>query len=201
MSKEQWDARYQALEYMYGKEPNEFLRAELPLLPTGTILFPAEGEGRNAVFAASLGWETDAFDQSETGREKAMSLAREKGVHINYWLSNIEDWPESGKPYDCIALIYMHLPPETRSLAHQMAIRSLKPGGILIFEAFSKSQMPRTSGGPKNIDLLYNLEDLQADFNGMEFITFAGQQTILDEGPLHQGLADIIRIVARKPLQ
>lgn len=199
MSREQWDTRYQEREYVYGTEPNQFLRSELAILPSGKILFPAEGEGRNAVFAASRGWDADAFDQSIKGRDKALKLAAEKGVSINYWISSIEEWLSSVETYDCIALIFMHLPPDIRSLAHQKACTSLKPGGIIILEGFTKEQMPRTSGGPKNLDLLFDADVLRADFNGLEFLTFARQQTILDEGPLHQGLADVIRIVAKKP--
>lgn len=199
MSREQWDARYQEREYIYGTEPNEFLRSELSLLSSGKILFPAEGEGRNVVFAATRGWDADAFDQSIKGRDKALKLAAEKGVSINYWISSIEDWQNSNETYDCIALIFVHLPPDIRSLAHQKACASLKPGGIIILEGFTKEQMPRTSGGPKNLDLLFDPDDLRADFNGLEFLTFARQQTTLDEGPLHQGLADVIRLVAKKP--
>jgi len=82
MSKEQWDSRYSEAEYVYGVEPNHYLRNFLEGRPPGKILFPAEGEGRNAVYAALLGWEVEAFDQSEKGREKALRLASRKNVQI-----------------------------------------------------------------------------------------------------------------------
>jgi hypothetical protein len=73
--KEQWNERYSASEYIYGTGPNTWLVEKLAGLQPGKILFPAEGEGRNAVHAARLGWNVAAFDQSEAGRKKALKLA------------------------------------------------------------------------------------------------------------------------------
>jgi hypothetical protein len=50
-------------------------------LPIGSILFPAEGEGRNAVFAAKLGWAVSAFDISNEGKNKGIKLAKKKTNH------------------------------------------------------------------------------------------------------------------------
>jgi 2-polyprenyl-3-methyl-5-hydroxy-6-metoxy-1,4-benzoquinol methylase len=198
MSKEQWNSRYIADEYIYGINPNTYLKEYLDGKPAGRILFPAEGEGRNSVYAASLGWEVDAFDQSEAGREKALKLASEKGVSINYRVSSLEDWSSNGIQYDCIALIFVHLPPDIRTGIHHKLISMLKPGGILLLEAFTKKQLPRTSGGPKNLELLFDAQELKLDFSDIEMISFDETQVILDEGPLHQGLADVVRVIARK---
>jgi 2-polyprenyl-3-methyl-5-hydroxy-6-metoxy-1,4-benzoquinol methylase len=198
MSKELWDSRYSEKAYIYGTEPNQYLKQVLENLSPGEILFPAEGEGRNAVYAASLGWEVDAFDQSEAGREKAIRLAKTKGVSINYAISSLEDWQPSGKSYDCIALIYVHLTPDARVLIHQKLIQALKPGGCIILEAFTKKQVARTSGGPKNLELLFDATEIKEDFKELEEVEFAETQTLLDEGPLHQGLADVVRFIARK---
>ena len=107
MSQQQWDSRYSAEEYIYGIEPNEYLRHFLDSRKPGRILFPAEGEGRNAVYAASLGWQVDAFDQSETGRQKALKLAAMKGVSINYGLISLEDWQPDSNIYDAVALVLL----------------------------------------------------------------------------------------------
>jgi hypothetical protein len=198
MSKEQWDSRYIAEEYIYGINPNSYLKEFLDGKPAGRILFPAEGEGRNSVYAASLGWQVDAFDQSVAGRDKAVRLASEKGVSINYQLSSLEEWSSNGIQYDCIALIFVHLPPDLRTEIHQKMISVLKPGGILLLEAFTKNQLPRTSGGPKNLELLFDALELKRDFSELEIIEFKETQVILNEGPLHQGLADVVRVQARR---
>jgi 2-polyprenyl-3-methyl-5-hydroxy-6-metoxy-1,4-benzoquinol methylase len=196
----QWDERYARQEYIYGTEPNKFLKEQLSLLKPGRILFPAEGEGRNAVFAASLGWETDAFDQSFEGQKKALKLATHKGVSINYYIQSLNDWNPEPDQYDCIALIFVHLPDGLRQQVHKAVVRALKPGGTLLLEAFTLNQLPRTSGGPKTAELLFLEEQVTSDFKDLIFAEFAETQTTLDEGPLHQGVADVIQLTAFKPL-
>ena len=195
----QWDERYARQEYIYGTEPNKFLKEQLFLLKPGRILFPAEGEGRNAVFAASLGWETDAFDQSVEGQKKALKLATHKGVTINYYIQSLNDWNPEPDQYDCIALIFVHLPDGLRQQVHNAVVRALKPGGILLLEAFTLNQLPRTSGGPKTAELLFLEEQITSDFKDLKFTTFAETQSMLNEGPLHQGLADVFQLTAIKP--
>jgi 2-polyprenyl-3-methyl-5-hydroxy-6-metoxy-1,4-benzoquinol methylase len=196
----QWDERYARQEYIYGTEPNKFLKEQLSLLKPGRILFPAEGEGRNAVFAASLGWETDAFDQSVEGQKKALKLATHKGVTINYFIQSLNDWNPEPDQYDCIALIFVHLPDGLRQQVHNAVVKALKPGGTLLLEAFTLNQLPRTSGGPKTAELLFLEEQITSDFKNLIFAEFAETQTTLEEGPLHQGVADVIQLTAFKPL-
>ena len=200
MSLQQWDLRYSAEEYIYGTEPNNYLKETVLKLSPGRILFPAEGEGRNAVFAAASGWQVDAFDQSEAGRQKALKLADKKSVKINYEISTIEDWQAGEVLYDCIVLIFVHLPPEMRIKFHAKMIAALKPGGVIIFEAFSKKQLTRESGGPKDPDLLYDANDIRQDFASMNITDFAGTRVNLEEGRLHKGLAEVVRLTAIKHL-
>jgi 2-polyprenyl-3-methyl-5-hydroxy-6-metoxy-1,4-benzoquinol methylase len=198
MSKQQWDSRYSADEYIYGTRPNAYLEQSLLKLSPGSILFPGEGEGRNSVFAATLGWQADAFDQSEAGKQKALKLADLKSVKINYNINSIEDWQPGEKLYDCIALIFIHMPPALRAAFHAKMIAALKPGGVIVLEAFSKKQLPRGSGGPKDPDMLYDADDIRQDFASMNIKYFAETLTDLDEGPLHSGLAEVVRMTAIK---
>ena len=78
MNEQFWNERYAQKEYVYGKAPNAFFKSVIDQLKPGRLLVPGAGEGRDAVYAATLGWQVDAFDSSETGREKALSLAQEK---------------------------------------------------------------------------------------------------------------------------
>jgi len=197
----QWDERYARQEYVYGTEPNKFLKEQLAKLKPGNILFPAEGEGRNAVFAASRGWQTVAFDQSLAGQKKAFRLAKEKGVSIDYTIQLLDEWNPEPDQYDCIALIFVHLPDGLRQQVHNAVIKALKPGGVLILQAFTINQLPRTSGGPKNAELLFTIKQIDSDFKALTFIKLCETQTLLAEGPLHQGLADVIQLIALKPAQ
>ena len=198
MSKQQWDLRYSDDEYVYGTHPNEYLVNCLRNLKPGIILFPAEGEGRNAVFAATLGWQVDAFDQSDAGRKKALKLAASQNVRIDYQPASLEEWQPGNKSYDCICLIFVHLPPEFREAVHLKMISALKPGGLIILEAFAKKQLSQTSGGPKDPEMLYCEAALKQDFASMEIIELAEKQVILNEGSLHKGVAEVVRLFARK---
>jgi 2-polyprenyl-3-methyl-5-hydroxy-6-metoxy-1,4-benzoquinol methylase len=194
----QWNERYARQEYIYGIEPNSFLREKLATLKPGKILFPAEGEGRNAVYAATLGWQTDAFDQSTEGQKKALRLAMMKGVSINYYIQLLDGWNPEPDQYECIALIFVHLPDELRKRVHKAAVKALKPGGTLIVEAFSINQLQRTSGGPKTHELLFTADQIKNDFLHLSQVEISETQVLLDEGPLHQGLADVIRFTGHK---
>lgn len=193
-----WDERYARQEYIYGTEPNSFLKEQLTKLIPGRILFPAEGEGRNAVYAALQGWQADAFDQSVEGQKKAIHLAAAKGVTINYSIQSLDSWNPEPDQYDSIALIFVHLPDGLRQQVHKAAIRALRTGGALILEAFSVNQLDRNSGGPKTLDLLFTKEQVESDFKNLAIAMLSETQVILDEGPLHQGLADVIQFVGLK---
>lgn len=195
----QWDERYARQEYIYGTEPNSFLKEKLSALKPGRILFPAEGEGRNAVYAAKLGWKTDSFDQSTEGQKKAFQLANLNNVTINYSIQSLDNWDPEPDLYDCIALIFVHLPEELRNRVHQSVINALKPGGIIILQAFSINQLSRNSGGPKAPEMLFTVDQIKSDFSNLSEVRIFETQITLNEGPLHQGLADVIQLTCIKP--
>ena len=193
-----WNERYSQTEYVYGTAPNVFLANELQKLPAGKILFPCEGEGRNAVFAAEMAWEVEAFDSSEMGREKALSLAKSKNVRIKYQIqdANLIDFEENS--FDVVALIYAHFPPTIRQTIHQKMIHFLKSGGNLILEGFNPHQLNNSSGGPKDLAMLYTQEMLAMDFADLKIEYLDYQIVELQEGDFHKGKADIIRLIATK---
>ena len=196
--KETWNARYAGTEFIYGMEPNQFLKHELSKITPGKILFLGEGEGRNAVYAATLGWDVDAVDYSASGKVKAEILAVEKGVTINYCDEDLSTYIPKQNYYNAIVLIYLHLEEELREKVHQKALESLKPGGKIIFEAFEKEQIKNNSGGPKNTDLLYSLQDIVEDFIELEFEKFSKEKVILNEGTGHSGEGIIIRFIGTR---
>ncbi|MBK6346664.1 MAG: class I SAM-dependent methyltransferase [Bacteroidales bacterium] len=197
--KEQWNERYAAPEYIYGTEPNNWLAGKLSQLSPGSLLLPAEGEGRNAVYAAGLGWDVWAFDQSEEGRRKALNLASLRKTTIRYDIGDLTSFDPGEIKFDVIALIFVHMPVEIRENVHRRLTGFLKPGGHLILEAFTSRQLANTSGGPKTALLLYEQNQIIEDFTDLDFLEFTETTTNLDEGPLHQGEASVIRLFARKP--
>lgn len=193
-----WNKKYSVEDYIYGKEPNEFFRASLERLTPGKVLFLGEGEGRNSVFAAEQGWDVDALDSSSAAMEKAIKLAAERNVKINYQLADVCNYNYEAKKYDLVALIYLHLHESERTELHQKIIRSLRKDGIVILEAFDKSQINNDSGGPKNPDLLYTFEDIINDFIDLDFLELSKSSMPLNEGNHHTGNAEIIRFIGKK---
>lgn len=193
--KEAWDKRYSSSEYIYGITPNNFLCEQLKSIKPGKILFPGDGEGRNSVFAARLGWEVHAFDYSESGKTKSIQLANKNNVSINYQINSAEKFKTNIK-FDIVSIIYLHLPSEERKQFHKRIKTFLSPTGKIILECFSKSQINNNSGGPKNLDLLYSLEDIKNDFSGYNIELLDEVDAILNEGLLHQGTARVIRLIA-----
>ncbi|NUN71087.1 MAG: methyltransferase domain-containing protein [Bacteroidetes bacterium] len=193
-----WDERYAAPEYAYGTEPSALLSEHLAKLRPGDILLPAEGEGRNAVHAARTGWNVTAFDQSTEGRRKALALAARHQVTIDYRLDGLDRFPYPPHAYNAVASIFVHLPPSFRPDYHRSLVRTLRPDGTLIIEAFSKEQIAYASGGPKDPSQLYSVAELQDDLNGMRIILLEERQVVLNEGPFHSGPASVIHCIARK---
>lgn len=193
-----WNARFKDEEYYYGVEPNEFYKSVIDAMPVGKLWVPGAGEGRDAVYAATIGWESYAFDASEMGMGKAMQLAQSKNVSINYACMDAADVDASPNTFNAIAMIYFHLPMPLRRIFHSKCVAALKPGGIIIIEAFHPLQLKNTSGGPKDIGLLYTLEDLKQDFTDLDIVIAKQEQIHLNEGKHHVGLADVVRCVFKK---
>lgn len=204
MSKKFWNERFSSEDYIYGTEPNEFFKQQIDLLDAGKLLLPGEGEGQNAVYAASKGWIVEAIDFSEVAENKALKLAESKSVKINYFISDLAEYNYPINKYDLVGLFFVHLSPSIRDLVHTKIIRSLKSGGKVILEAFNKNQINNDSGGPKDIQLLYDEKDILKSFselfkNSTGEVLLLNNTTIeLSEGDYHKGKADVIRFIGLK---
>jgi len=193
-----WDERYGGAAYVYGMEPNQWFKEKIDTLAPGRALFPADGEGRNSVYAATLGWRAEAFDYSESGQRKALQLAREKGVNVSYRLADAADVPIPPETYDAVFLIYSHFPPEIREVLFPRLQKALKPGGVLLAEVFSVHQLGRNSGGPQSEVLLYTTEYMRKAFASLNIDYLEEKEITLNEGPHHEGAAMVIRMIARR---
>jgi len=200
---DKWNDRYSKEEFAFGEKPNSYLKEQLEKLPVGTILFPAEGEGRNAVFAASLGWKVSAFDISIEGRKKALRLAEANNVTIDYQVGELQTLHYDTEQFDAIALIYAHFPAEIKSLYHKTLDRYLRKNGVIIFEAFSKNHLDYVSknpnvGGPRDLPSLFSIDEIKTDFANYEIIELIEKEIELREGLFHNGTGSVIRFVGRK---
>jgi 2-polyprenyl-3-methyl-5-hydroxy-6-metoxy-1,4-benzoquinol methylase len=200
---DKWNDRYANSEFAYGEQPNNYLREQLEKLNKGKILFPAEGEGRNAVFAAKLGWIVSAFDISSEGQKKALQLAERNKVTIDYQIGDLETLNFREGEFDLIALIYAHFPADIKSYYHRTLDKYLRKGGLILFEAFSKKHIGyiaknKTMGGPKDVESLFSVEEIRIDFKNYDVVELEETEVILNEGLYHNGQGSVIRFVGRK---
>lgn len=200
---QKWDERYANEEFVYGKEPNQYLQEQLEQLKPGSILFPADGEGRNSVYAALQGWKASAFDISAEGQKKALQLAKQYQVSIDYQVGELQTLDYREEQFDVIALIYAHFPADIKSSIHQTLNRYLRKGGIVIFEAFSKNHLEYVTknekvGGPKDIESLFSVGEIKSDFPDYHILELSEKEIELKEGLFHNGTGSVIRFVGRK---
>jgi SAM-dependent methyltransferase len=199
-----WDERYKGDGFAFGTAPNAFLAAQAHRLKPGQrALAPGDGEGRNGVWLAKQGLAVDTVDVSPLGVAKAKKLARMNGVSINAIEADLLAWDWPRQAYDIVAALYIHFFDADRPRIHRAMLDALKPGGVLILEAFRPEQLEfqkaHGSGGPKTADMLYSKAKLAEDFADAEIVLLDEAMLELNEGPRHKGPAAVIRAVVRKP--
>jgi len=194
-----WDQRYAEEEYVYGTEPNDFLREQVGRIPPGRVLSLCEGEGRNAVFLAKQGYEVTGVDSSSVGLTKAQKLAGSEGVSITTQLADMGDFHIDPESWNGVVSIFCHIPPSMRAELHRQVVAGLKPGGVLILEAYTPAQIALGTGGPKMPELTMTGDDLRQELAGLEIELLQELERDVVEGKFHTGRGAVVQLVARKP--
>jgi SAM-dependent methyltransferase len=189
-----WNERYSEPGFAYGVEPNEFLVSAANRIPMGKVLSLGEGEGRNAVYLAGLGYDVTAVDSSDVGLTKARELAAKRGVTITTITADLSQFRIEPKSWDGIFSIFCHLPREIRRPLYRSAVDGLRPGGVLVLEAFTPLQLRYGTGGPSEPDRLLSLEDARSELTGLEFAVAEEKERQVREGKYHTGLASVVQI-------
>jgi 2-polyprenyl-3-methyl-5-hydroxy-6-metoxy-1,4-benzoquinol methylase len=199
MNNEFWNARYAETGFAYGTEPNAFLVSQKKYLKPGyKALAVADGEGRNGVGLAQQGLDVLSVDASEVGLRKTQELAAERGVTIRTEKVDLTTWAWPEQQFEVVVAIYIHFPPEVRARMHRHMFEALKPGGILILEAFTPKQLQYKSGGPPVLEMLFSADILRSDFSGGEILLLEETATELAEGKYHRGPAAVVRLILRR---
>jgi SAM-dependent methyltransferase len=194
-----WDERYSGESYAYGTEPNGFLVAESARLPAGRVLCLGEGEGRNAVWLASRGYEVTAVDASAVGMRKARRLAAERGVKIETVHADLAIFPVEPAAWEAIVSIFCQLPAQLRAELHRACVAGLRPGGVMLLEAYTPDQVGRGTGGPPTADLMMDARTLRSELSGLEFLELSECEREIHEGRFHNGRGAVVQLVGRKP--
>lgn len=195
----EWDERYAEPEFVYGKEPNEFLAGVVDRIPPGPVLCLAEGQGRNAVFLAQSGRTVTAVDRSSVGLVRAHELAKERGVTIKTVQADLAGYTIRPGAWSGIVSVFMHLPKPLRTRVYRGAAAGLAPGGVFILEAYSPRQLALGTGGPKDASVLPELHELEESLAGLELEIARETEREVVEGKYHRGRSAVIQILARKP--
>ncbi|PEA21530.1 SAM-dependent methyltransferase [Bacillus cereus] len=196
-----WDDRFKSDEYYYGEEPNTFIQEQaFRLANYNKVIAFAEGEGRNAVFLARKGHEVTAIDYSESGLEKTKKLAEKYDVNVH---TKKVDLLTDGLPdneFDAAIMVFGHFHTDNQKMVLNKMIYMIRPGGLIMFEVYSKKQLNYGTGGPKDIDMLYDPIDILTWCEEHEVIHFFNGEQERIEGKGHTGLAHVIQVVIRKSI-
>lgn len=194
-----WDERYSQSDYVYGKEPNDFLVAVSHQIPQGQVLCLAEGEGRNGVYLAQQGYQVTGVDASSIGLEKARKLSLERGVEIETVVADLSNYTIPANCWDGIISIFCHLPPPVRASIHRQVVSGLRSGGVFVLEAYAPPQLELKTGGPPTAELMMDAGTLKVELAGLEFLHLAELEREIYEGKFHQGRSAVVQVVAIKP--
>lgn len=199
MSSAFWDERYGCEELVYGEAPNDFLREMAPRFPrAGRAIDIGAGEGRNALYLASLGLDVLAVDQSEVGMQKAQRLAKERGLALRVQAADLNDFEAEGGAFAVISSIFVHLPGPLRAAVHRRVVSWLAPGGAFVLEAYAPDQIQRGTGGPGDPARLASLDTIVAELEGLEIEHRIAIVRDVTEGRFHSGEASVVQVLARK---
>jgi SAM-dependent methyltransferase len=196
-----WDERYDTDDFVYGTEPNDFLAQVADRLTPGELLSIAEGEGRNAVFLAGLGHRVTGVDSSAVGLAKARRLAARRGVALTTEVCDLAGFDPGQARWQTVVSIFCHLPSALRSALYTRLVAALKPGGLLVLEAYTPDQLQHGTGGPKDPDMLPTLAALQHELAGLDFLIARETVRPVIEGRFHSGMGAVVQVLARRPLE
>jgi SAM-dependent methyltransferase len=194
-----WDERYNQQDYVYGTEPNDFLKQHADYIPKGKVLCLAEGEGRNAVYLASLGYEVTAVDSSQVGLDKAKRLAKEKGVVIDCICADLNEFDLGQDQWQGVVSIFCHLPPPVRHKVHQQISPCLRSGGVLLLEGYTEQQLNYGTGGPPVKEMMMSATELESTYPELNIKLNQEIERNIVEGLFHTGDGHVVQFIAQKP--
>lgn len=194
-----WDQRFRTTEYVYGEQPNAFIEDYIHYLKGyPNVAAYAEGEGRNAVFLALQGHTVTAFDYAESGLEKTSQLAEKHNVTVHTKLTDLLQDELPVEMFDAAIMVFGHFPTEQQHEVFTRIVDSVKSGGRIMMELYSTYQLSYATGGPRQLDFLYDPLDVLKWCQPFKIIHFFTGEQVRHEGILHTGLAHTIQIIIEK---
>ena len=197
-----WNERFDKEEFIFGKEPNEYLveKTKQYLKPNYKVLCIADGEGRNGVWLAKQGMQVVGFDASDIALVKAKQFAKENHVEVEYSFSDTDSFDWQANTFNAVVAIFIQFAdPAMRERIFQNVYQTLKPGGIFILQGYTPKQLDYKTGGPSAIEHLYTEESIQELAKDFEVLELVSYEKVLNEGARHSGMSALLGLVAKKP--
>ena len=197
---ERWEARFAAEHFVFGTEPNAFLaRNAARIAPGARVLTVADGEGRNGIWLAQQGFHVTAQDFSPTAQAKARKLAAERGVTLDWELSDLTAREWASDAFDAVVgIFYQFLSPAERGPVFGGIRKTVRPGGLVLIEGYGPRQIEYGTGGPKRVENLYTRALLHDAFKGFADVDVVAYDAEIAEGPGHHGISALVDMVARR---
>lgn len=198
---ERWNARFAGDDYVFGTQPNAFLRSQAHRIRTGSsVLSVADGEGRNGVWLASRGLDVTAVEGSPVAIAKARRLAAEREATVRFVEADLTTWTWPEAAFDAVVAIFIQfVGPPLRDRMFAGMCAALKPGGLLLLQGYRPEQIGYGTGGPKVPENLYTEDQLRRDFATLAIEELVSHDSVLHEGSGHEGMSAVIDLVARRP--
>jgi len=193
-----WDERYSQTDLIYGKEPNQYFKEIIDKLEPGKLFMPGDGEGRNSIYAAKNNWKVTSVDFSSVAINKAKLYSEHDDVNVEIINSDLLEYKYPQNYYDAAGIIFLHLQSPEKEIIHENIADSIKPGGSIIIEVFSNDQLRHGSGGPRNKNALYSIEEIAEYYKNFDPIELTEKQIELKESKSHWGPATVIRLYGIK---
>jgi len=193
-----WNKKFSRDGFLYGTKVNQFIKDSYQSFnKSQKVLCLGEGEGRNAFFLAEHGYNVLALDASNIGLNKLSQWCKLKNLEVETKCIDINEWIPNEK-YGAILFTFMHLEiVELKKLLEKIE-ENLFDKGFLVVEVFSKKQINKNSGGPKDLNLLYGVDDFKENLKTLKILKLEETVVQLEEGKGHNGEASVIRLIAQK---
>ncbi|MDG3010246.1 class I SAM-dependent methyltransferase [Rhodococcus sp. D2-41] len=166
-----WDERYRQSDLVWGAPPNPVVVEYVTSLPHGSAVDVGCGEGRNAIWLATRGWETTGIDFSQVALDKAAQIVADHPRPVRerlHWVCDDLLAADLGTGRDLILIVFIHLPAEQRRTLLDRAVAALRPGGTLLMLGHHSRNLHEGVGGPPDAQILFTPQDVVADLGGAD---------------------------------
>ena len=161
-----WEERYRSHRSVWSGRPNPQLVAEASHLAAGTALDVGCGEGADALWLASRGWQVMAVDFATTalqrGAEHAEALGAEVAARVEWVHADLTAWTPPPAHFGLVTAQFMHLPPADRQALFTRLAAAVAADGTLLIVGHHPSDLETTVRRPRDAGLLYTAEEVAA---------------------------------------